>query len=98
MSLLKNLDTLETKGKVGDWSFLKNKDGQHIFIRYPRKEEEIFGDEARGEIVNLPICEGEKLPNVWLWDSNKEAPTITPSINVIGLWHGYLTAGKLITV
>lgn len=98
MSLLKSLDELVEKGKVGDWSFMKKKDQQLIFIRYPRVEEAIFGDEARGEIVNIPLCVSEKIPTCWLWDGNKELPTITPSINVVGQWHGFLTAGKLITV
>ena len=93
-----NLDALYSNGKVGDWCFFDNKESLYIGIRYPRKEEEIFGDEARGEIVSIPICEGEKLTNSWLWNGNKELPTITPSINVIGLWHGFLTDGKLITV
>ena len=41
MSLLKSLSDLEDNGKVGDWSFLENKDGTHIFLRYPRKEQEV---------------------------------------------------------
>ena len=30
---------------------------------------------------------------VWSWDGNEDCPTVTPSINVIGCWHGFLTAG-----
>lgn len=32
----------------------------------------------------------------WRWDGNREAPTITPSINCEKIcgWHGYITAGK----
>lgn len=29
----------------------------------------------------------------WQWDGNLEAPTLTPSINCRGCWHGYLRAG-----
>ncbi|MEN6481297.1 MAG: DUF6527 family protein [Anaerolineaceae bacterium] len=107
--LRKNLDDLETNGLVGDWSFLENKDGMHIFLRHPRKEQEIFGDEARGEIVHLPIRIGESIasPAIWGWNGNKEAPTITPSILIFSgdgnggrreQWHGFLTDGKLVTV
>lgn len=107
--LRKNLYDLETNGLVGDWSFLENEQGLHIFLRHPRKEQEIFGDEARGEIVHLPIRIGESIssPVCWGWNGNREAPTITPSILVYGgdgnggrteYWHGFLTDGKLVTV
>ncbi len=36
----------------------------------------------------------------WVWDGNKEAPTLTPSIKCTHhdgrIFHGYLTAGELI--
>ena len=35
---------------------------------------------------------------VWGWDGNEDHPTITPSINAVGQWHGWLKAGKLISV
>lgn len=40
---------------------------------------------------------------VWEFDGNKECPTLSPSIRVLGshgapdLWHGYLRNGKLET-
>jgi len=37
-------------------------------------------------------------PRVWGWDGNEDKPTLTPSIHAPDLWHGYLTAGKLISV
>ena len=29
----------------------------------------------------------------WQWDGNREAPTLSPSINHVGHWHGYLRSG-----
>ncbi|TPM41530.1 DUF6527 family protein [Mesorhizobium sp. B2-3-4] len=29
----------------------------------------------------------------WQWNGSREKPTLTPSINHIGHWHGYLTDG-----
>jgi hypothetical protein len=29
----------------------------------------------------------------WEWDGNLEAPTLTPSVNHVGHWHGYLRNG-----
>lgn len=33
----------------------------------------------------------------WEWDGNKEAPTLSPSVNHIDHWHGYLRAGVWIS-
>jgi len=33
----------------------------------------------------------------WTWDGNRERPTLTPSIHCVGVWHGYLTAGRLVS-
>lgn len=29
----------------------------------------------------------------WLWDGSTDAPTLTPSVNHVGHWHGWLRAG-----
>ena len=36
-------------------------------------------------------------PRVWGWDGNEDAPTTTPSIHAPDRWHGYLTAGRLVS-
>ena len=106
MTLRKDLYDLKTNGQLGDWCFSKNSDA--IFLRYPISDEEwakwcnFSREEApemdRGDIVHLPIVVGNNNPGHWGWDGNREAPTITPSINVIGRWHGYLRVGRLETV
>lgn len=84
--LREDLDDLDENGEIGDWSF--SDDNENIWIRYPDGSE-------RGDIVRLPIqSPGRK---GWEWDGNREAPTLTPSINILVKWHGYMTAGKLVT-
>ena len=34
---------------------------------------------------------------VWGWDGNEEKPTLDPSINYVGHWHGWLRAGRLVS-
>lgn len=34
-------------------------------------------------------------PRVWGWDGNEDKPTLTPSIDWPGHWHGHLNAGRL---
>ena len=101
----KNLDDLEENGQVGDWCFINNY--HDIFLRYPESDErwaewhDCTREEApelnRGDIVHLPINLGGNTTGRWGWDGNIESPTITPSINVIGRWHGWLRNGILET-
>ena len=35
---------------------------------------------------------------VWGWDGNEDKPTLTPSIHMPGVWHGWLRAGRLVSV
>lgn len=43
----------------------------------------------------LPM-RGRGHPHEWDWDGNREAPTLTPSIQQVGGcgWHGWLRAGE----
>lgn len=34
--------------------------------------------------------------SLWQWDGNRKRPTLMPSLNVPGLWHGWLRDGQLI--
>lgn len=34
----------------------------------------------------------------WKWDGDERAPTLKPSLNLVDHWHGFLTAGKWISV
>lgn len=33
----------------------------------------------------------------WDWDLNEDAPTLNPSINSIGTWHGWIRAGRMVS-
>lgn len=103
--LLKTLDELDEKGNVGDWIIVERdyygEKTTLMFLRYPVSDEKWleFYQEApelnRGDVVMLPLS-GSRHP-VWQWDGNREAPTLTPSINVVGRWHGWLRNGELVT-
>jgi hypothetical protein len=79
-------------GQKGDWYF--SRENTHITIRW---------GEGKYEVVTIPISTGTKQANFWLWDENKDAPTIQPSIRILGgdgqpdVWHGYLRHGRIET-
>jgi hypothetical protein len=33
----------------------------------------------------------------WYWNGNREAPTLQPSVNCKGCWHGYIRNGQCVT-
>ena len=32
----------------------------------------------------------------WSWDDNKADPTLSPSLHLQGIWHGWVRAGELV--
>lgn len=86
----KSVDDLLENGEVGDWAF--SNDGINLWFRYPDL------NHPNDNFVRCNIKPTEKDTTCWQWDGNREAPTLTPSVNVIGHWHGYLRVGKLETV
>jgi uncharacterized protein DUF6527 len=33
----------------------------------------------------------------WEWDGNVEKPTLTPSLHAVGIWHGWMRNGNLVS-
>ena len=33
----------------------------------------------------------------WQFDGNEVKPTLTPSVHAVGSWHGYVTAGRMVS-
>lgn len=99
MALLQNLDDFDTNGQKGDWCFAK--DDEYLFLQW--------GD-THDDICTVRIAPGGAGQNHWGWNGNREAPTLSPSIRVMGhqasgeplksvpdRWHGFLRDGKLVT-
>lgn len=45
-------------------------------------------------IALRPVVDGS--PQSWDFDGNMEAPTLNPSINHVGCWHGWLRNGEFV--
>lgn len=100
MALFKDWDDLNVNGQMGDWCFFEGSDGLEYFgFRHPAPNNYApeIAHEFRGELTHIPITIGMKKPNAWLWDGNRESPTISPSVDVVGVWHGFIRNGKLET-
>lgn len=90
---------LNKNRQIGDWAF--SEDNLDIYLLYPIPSN-YENEPPTPDIVRIPVCkDGEEYPRKekpWTWNGSMNSPTVTPSINVIGRWHGFLTDGKLITV
>lgn len=75
--------------RPGDFCWGEEKDGQRtLFIVLPGF------DHPDAITVRRGSPGGNR---VWGWDGNEDAPTLQPSIQVPGYWHGFLEAGRLIS-
>ncbi len=68
----------------GDFCFSHERD--YLYIRLPGSR---HNDALR---IQKGQPGGDR---VWGWDGDEEKPTLTPSIDAPGEWHGYLRAGML---
>lgn len=55
------------------------------------------GDNACCIPLRPVVIEGLNRGHYWNWDGNEDKPTLTPSINAVGAWHGYVTAGRMVS-
>lgn len=72
--------------KEGDFCF--DAEHEHIYLWLPGRL-----SPSCLQISRVPSSSNR----VWRWDGDKECPTVTPSIHDVGMWHGYLTKGKLVS-
>ena len=80
--------------ELGDFYFSEH--DSHLFIVLPRPDVHSGQDICVLRIVKDPAALAcpENRPR-WLWDGNREAPTLTPSLHIPQAWHGWLKAGLL---
>lgn len=87
--LRKDISDLKENGEVGDWAFTEG--DAAIVIRMPI-EGYSHGIICEWRLSPVPLPDQDD----WQWDGNREAPTLTPSLNWVGVWHGYMREGKLV--
>jgi len=96
--LRQDLDDLVENGQLGDWAFNKpaGEKPDYIFIRLPNPNLIETTEVSRGEVTPWPLKDQpDPIIDDWQWDGNREAPTLKPSLNYVGIWHGYMKAGVL---
>lgn len=72
---------------------------------HPAEGDWFVDADARQVLILVPgqgICPFDyETPNAvgarWGYDGNDAAPTLSPSLHVIGKWHGWMRAGRLVS-
>lgn len=77
-------DQLYEMGEIGDYAL----EPGAIWLIVP--------DGERREFIRLPYVDGQATPAAWGYVASASGPTLSPSIKVIGKWHGWLRDGELI--
>lgn len=88
-------DVLEHK--VGQYFFLENSEGKIVGISICLPMAGNRGCSFGGMDIVRTAAE-KKGTACWIWNGSIEKPTLTPSINWKGHWHGYLTNGRFTSV
>ena len=81
-------DSLNETGQAGDWYLDDVPQPELIWIWIPKAGVTIW------ELS--PHCDGYH--PCWKWDGNRDAPTLTPSLHLVGTWHGWMKNGRLESV
>lgn len=72
---------------------------------HPAEGDWYVDEESRQVLIIVPgaglVPFDYETPNAvgarWGYDGNADAPTLTPSLHVIGRWHGWMRAGVLVS-
>lgn len=73
--------------------------GKFFFMDTPEGPSLVFAcPDGCGDVTAVPVSSPDRASEAatsWTWDGNREAPTLTPSINRLDgcRWHGFLKAG-----
>ena len=83
-------DKVRAEIQLGDFEITTEPSGQRQFwFRCPGK----CGCVA--PLALRPVVNGAA--QSWDFDGNEDAPTLHPSINHVGCWHGWLRAGEFVS-
>ena len=94
--LRETLADLDDNGQLGDWCFFSAKDKpdrNYIMIRCPDGNANSRGSVTAWRLRAVPDPNDDD----WQWDGNRDAPTLTPSLHWVGVWHGWMRAGELVS-
>jgi len=88
---MKHVATLDEVKELGDWYIRDMGEGRekHMIIMLPRPA-------GLCELLIAPSPETSPACARWQWNGSVDKPTLTPSVNVVGCWHGWIQDGQMV--
>ncbi len=77
--------------KIGEYFFQTDAAGQRFFTGM------LPGQTACIIPLRPVVTAGLNGGHYWDWDGNEGKPTLSPSINATGSWHGFVRAGRMVS-
>jgi hypothetical protein len=77
--------------KEGEFHFSVDEHGQRFFVCM------LPGQTACSIPIRPVVTPGLNGGHSWEWDGNEDKPTLMPSINATGSWHGWVRAGRMVS-
>ena len=88
---MRKVANMEAVKEVGDWYIRDMGDGRekHMIVKLP----------GQASICSLLLGDGTpaSVHPSWKWNGRDDKPSLLPSVNVVGLWHGWIKDGELVS-
>lgn len=88
MRLVDSADRIE---QVGDFMWGGAPGREVLVVAIPDRESGRGWSLSRWTINHRNHCDAQ-----WWWDGDRERPTLSPSLHAVGIWHGWVRAGRLV--
>lgn len=88
------LDQFEVEGEIGDWYVDEKNASVWIMIPTNPAHPDL---PPRANLTRWPYRDPLSNGAVWKFNGDPDKPTLTPSLHWVGMWHGWLREGELIS-
>lgn len=97
-------DDFDDINALGDFFIGERGGGEHRQLYFtaavPTAKKPFLKKENGWTFCSVPIrSDADRAAGIgrgWGWDGNRENPTLTPSIDVHGSWHGWIRNGEMV--
>jgi len=88
---LRLVDGFSNMVRPGDFFWSETKEGRRMHVAVPATSRQ----SDTWTLSDIPVSRSGGGKD-WEWDGIVDKPTISPSLDVKGIWHGFIRNGKLV--
>lgn len=87
------VDAPRELSRVGEYFFRRGDRGMALWVAVPNFA---YRAETGFAMSRWPIDYQTERGFRWAWNGSEDRPTLTPSLGLEGIWHGFVTDGMLV--